>query len=100
MTLDIALEYILDLLASGAEEMAGELWRANEPVARAASMHKEDANGRISTSEMDWRDEGIDMLAMTTEAVAAALTTLAANGELEKRESSTGSKKRVVSNAC
>lgn len=53
MTLDIALEYILDLLTSGAEETAAVLWRANEPVARAASMHKEDANGSISTSEMD-----------------------------------------------
>jgi len=37
--------------------------------------------GAQGHTEIDcWRDEGIDMLAMTTEAVAAALMALAASG--------------------
>ena len=50
MTLEMALEYILDLLASGEAETLALLWSAKEPVARAARMHREEAKGSISTS--------------------------------------------------
>lgn len=50
MMLEMALEYILDLLTSGEAETLALLWRAKEPVARAARMQREEAKGSISTS--------------------------------------------------
>jgi hypothetical protein len=50
ITLEMALEYILGPLISGALATVEELCNAKEPVARAARIQTDDAKGSISTS--------------------------------------------------
>jgi hypothetical protein len=50
MTLEMALEYNLDALISGALATVKELCTAKEPVARAARTQIDEAKGSISTS--------------------------------------------------
>lgn len=50
MTPEMALEYILDALISGALATVEEVCIAKEPVARAARIQTDEAKGSISTS--------------------------------------------------